>query len=288
MSPWLTVSLAVVFVSFGAILVRLAQAPPLAIAFYRVAIASLILLPFAAPQARRSWPALDRRGRLLLVASGICLALHFATWIASLSHTSIASSVLLVNTAPVFAIALSTVFLREKPPAAVLLATPVALFGAALIAYGDWTGSPGSLRGNLLAVAGAITVAAYQVVGRGLRDALPLDAYVLGVWATAALTLAILALATAVPFGGYSRASWLAFVALAIVPTIGGHGLVNKSLRSLSAPTVGLFLLGEPLGASLLAYLLFGERPGRWTLAGGAVVIAALALLVTRGRRAAA
>ncbi len=282
MSPWLLLSLAVLFVSFGAVLVRLAAAPPLAVAFFRVALASLLLAPFAARDARRAWPALSARERWLTAASGAALALHFATWIASLSFTSIASSVLLVNTAPLFAIAFSWLFLRERAPRVVLLAIPVAFLGATLIAFGDWTGSPGSLRGNLLALAGAVTVAAYQVIGRGLRAALPLNAYVLGVWATAAFCLALLALAFGVALTGFPPATWAAFVALALVPTIGGHGLVNKSLRSLPAPTVGLFLLGEPVGASLLALAIFGERPGSWTLAGGAVVLAALALVVAR------
>jgi len=282
LSAWLTLSFAVLFVSFGAVLVRLAAAPALAVSFYRVALASLVLLPFAARDARSSWPALAPRQRALLLAAGLALALHFATWIASLSYTSIASSVLLVNTAPLFAIALSRVFLRERAPAVVLLATPIALAGAALIAFGDWTGAPGSLRGNLLAVAGAVTVAAYQVIGRGLRTALPLNAYVLGVWSTAAVVLAALAFACEVPLAPFPARSWLVFLALALIPTIGGHGLVNKSLRSLPAPTVGLFLLGEPLGASLLALLLFGEVPGPWTLAGGAVVLAALVLVALR------
>lgn len=282
MSPWLTLSLAVVFVSFGAILVRLAAAPPLAVSFYRVAIASLILLPFAAPSARRSWPALAPRRRLLVVVAGLALALHFATWIASLSFTTVASSVLLVNTAPLFAVVLSRLFLHERPPVVVQVAIPVAFAGAALIALGDWTGSPGSLLGNGLAVAGAVTLAVYQVVGRGLRDALPLNAYVLAVWGTAALALVALALSFGVPLGGYPERTWLLFVALAIVPTIGGHGLINKSVRSLPAPTVGLFLLGEPVIASLLAWLLFREAPGPWTLAGGAVVLGALGLVLAR------
>jgi drug/metabolite transporter (DMT)-like permease len=284
MSPYLTLSLAVLFVSFGAILVRLAAAPPLAVSFYRVALASLILLPFAAGDARRSWSALGPKQRWLLLASGGALALHFATWIASLSYTTVASSVLLVNTAPLFAIVFSRLFLHEKPSPTVLAAIPVAFTGAGLIAFGDWTGSPGSLLGNGLAVAGAVAVAVYQVIGRGLRDALPLNAYVLGVWATAALALAGMARGFGVLLGGYPKTTWLLFVALAVVPTIGGHGLVNKSLRSLPAPTVGLFLLGEPVIASLLAWLLFREVPGPWTLAGGAVVLAALAVVLARRR----
>ncbi len=282
MSRWVTLCLAVVLVSFGAVLVRLAAAPPLAVACYRVGFAALVLLPFAAAAARRSWPSLAPGQGWLLLGSGLALALHFATWIASLSFTSIASSVLLVNTAPLFALVFSWLFLRERVPSLVAVAIPIALLGAALIALADWQGSPGSLRGNLLAVAGAVSVAAYQVIGRGLRAALPLNAYILGVWATAAACLALGAAGFGVPLAGYGGKTWLALVALALVPTIGGHGLVNKSLRSFPAPTVGLFLLGEPLGASLLAFLLFREVPGPWTLVGGAVVLGALVLVLAR------
>jgi drug/metabolite transporter (DMT)-like permease len=281
-SPYVTLVTAVLLVSVGAILVRLAQAPPLAVSFYRMSIACVILLPFAWGDARRSWPALERRSHLLLVAAGVALALHFATWIASLSHTSVAASVLLVNTAPLFAIVMSRVFLREKPPLAVQVAIPVAMAGAAVIALGEAGSSPASLFGNLLAVAGAVTLATYQVIGRSLRAALPLNAYMLAVWGTAMLTLAALVAAFGTPFGGYPLRTWLAFAALAVVPTLGGHGLANRALRSLPAPTVGLFLLGEPVIASLLAYLIFGETPGAATLVGGAVVLAALGLVLSR------
>jgi drug/metabolite transporter (DMT)-like permease len=151
--------LAVVCTSFGSILVRLADAPALAVSFYRVALASLVLLPFAADKARTSWPTLTGRQRLLLVGAGVALASHFATWIASLSLTSIAASTLLVNTAPVFAVLLAWLFLREPPTQVLLVAIPVALFGAALIAVGDRDASPGSLAGNLLALAGAVSLA---------------------------------------------------------------------------------------------------------------------------------
>jgi len=281
-SPYVVLVAGVLLVSVGAILVRLAAAPPLAVSFYRMAIATLLLSPFAGPAAIRSWPALRARHRLLLVASGVALALHFATWIASLSHTSVAASVLLVNTAPLFAIALSLVFLREKPSPVVQLAILLAMVGAAVIALGDRDSSPASLFGNLLAVAGAVTLATYQVIGRGLRAALPLDAYMLLVWGTATLTLAALAAAFGTPFAPFPPKTWLAFAALAVVPTLGGHGLTNRALRSLPAPTVGLFLLGEPVIASLLAMLLFGETPSASTLTGGAIVLAALALVLTR------
>jgi drug/metabolite transporter (DMT)-like permease len=279
-SPYLVLLLAVLFVSVGSILVRLTPAPALAVAFYRVAVATLLITPFALRSAALRLPSLPGRGRLLLVASGVALALHFATWIASLSYTSIASSVLLVNTAPIFAVVLSRVFLGEMVSRRVLAAIGLALGGAVLIAAGDWGRAPSSLGGNLLAVAGAAALAGYHVVGRGLRDALPLHAYVLSVWGVAAAALGLIAAAFGTPFAPYPPRAWWLFLALGLVPTVLGHGLVNLALRSIPAPTVGLFLLGEPVGASLLAYALFGEVPGLTTLLGGGVVLVALGLVI--------
>ncbi len=281
-SPYFLLGLAVLFVSFGSILIRLAQAPSLAVSFYRIFLAAVCLAPFGAHDARRSWPELRPRHRFVLLASGAALALHFATWIASLDYTSIASSVLLVNTAPLFAVVLSRVFLGEKTPPVVLGAIGLALAGAGIIAAGDWASAPSTLGGNALAGAGAATLALYHVIGRGLREALPLNAYVLGVWSTAALALALLCAGFGVPLRGYTPKVFLIFLLLALVPTLGGHGLVNRSLRALPAPTVGLFLLGEPVGASVLAYFLFHEVPTATTLLGGLLVLLALALVLVR------
>ena len=283
-TPYVLMALAVFCVSLGSILVRMAQAPPLAVSFQRVSLASLMILPFAARETARSWPRLGSRRQLLLALSGVALALHFATWIASLSYTTVAASVLIVNTAPLFSLALSRLFLGETPALVVLRAGLLALVGAVLIAAGDWTGGAGSLLGIGFALAGAITLAVYHVTGRGLREALPLRAYILVVWATAAATLALMAGAGHVELFDYPPRTLLAFLLLALVPTLAGHGLVNRVLRELPAPTVGLFMLGEPVGASVLAWLLFGEVPSALTLAGGALVLAALAWIV-RGER---
>ena len=282
LSPYLPLSAAIAFVSLGSILVRLAQAPPLAVSFYRVFIAALALAPFALAVAFRSWPSLGLGAGLLLVGSGLSLGAHFATWITSLSYTSVASSVLLVNTAPLFTLVFSRVFLGERVTRTVAGAMVLALGGACVIALADWGSGADSLKGDLLALAGAVTLSLYHVIGRGLREALPLNAYVLGVWSVAALVLAPAALMARVPLTGYGSRTWAMFVALGLVPTLAGHGLVNLALRALPAPTVGLFLLGEPIGAALLALLIFGERPGAWVLVGGAAVLAALAIIVLR------
>ena len=279
-SPYVPLGLGVACVSLGSIFVRMAEASPLAVAFHRVFLASLFLAPFATAPLVRSWRTVPRRSRMALVASGVALALHFATWTFSLSYTSVASSVLLVNTAPVFTLGLSWVFLGETVPPLVVGAILAALAGAALIAAGDWTGAAHSLTGAALAVTGAVTLSLYHVIGRGLRRALPLEAYVLAVWSIAALTLAALGVCTRASLFGQPPRALVWLLALALIPTLAGHGLVNLSLRALPAPTVGLFLLGEPVAATALAYLVFGETPGIWTLSGGLVVLAALATVI--------
>lgn len=278
--PYLVIAAAVLCVSTGSILVRMAEAPALSVAFYRIALASLILAPFAWRAGLACWPRLTRRQTAALVSAGVALGLHFGTWIASLSFTSVAASVLLVNTAPLFTLGFSRFFLGEGVKPVTLLAMAVAMAGAVLIAAGDWTGGAASLKGAGLALAGAVTLSLYHVIGRGLRHALPLKAYVLGVWGGAALTLALLAGALRAPLLDFSTRSFAFFLALAVVPTLGGHGLVNVALRLLPAPTVGLFLLGEPVGAGLLAYLILGETPLLLTLAGGALVVAALVAII--------
>ncbi len=282
MSPWLTLLLAVACVSFGSILIRFAAAPALAVAFYRIGVAALLIAPFALRPALAEWPRLAARQRLAVVGSGMALALHFSTWIKSLDYTSIAASVLLVNLAPLFTVLLSWLALRERVTGRVAGAIALALLGAGLIAAADWTGGGTEpLKGDLLALAGAMALSTYHVIGRGLRDALPLAAYIQAVWTTAAAALALLLPFAGIRYGPYPPRTLAFFLLLALVPTIGGHGLVNLSLRQLKAPVVGLFLLGEPIGATLLAWLFFGELPGSLTLVGGALVLAALVLVVT-------
>jgi drug/metabolite transporter (DMT)-like permease len=284
LAVYLPLLLAVACVSSASIFVRLAAAPALAVAFHRLFQASVLLSPFGGKPLLVSWRTLPSSRRVAILGAGVALALHFATWIASLSYTSVASSVLLVNTAPLFSIVLTRLALREPVPRVVVSATLFAIAGAALIALGDWQASAHSLKGDLLALVGAVTLSLYHVTGRGLRAALPLNAYVLAVWGSAAATLALLSAAGRVPLVGFAPGTWAAFGALAVIPTLGGHGLMNRALRTLSAPTVGLFLLGEPIGAAILAYFIFGEVPSVTTWLGGAIVIAALALVVLRSR----
>jgi drug/metabolite transporter (DMT)-like permease len=275
---------AVVAVSFGSILVRMAHAPALTVGFYRIALAAGLVGPLALRGAVAAWPKLPGRSRLALFGSGLALAVHFATWIASLSYTSVSASTLLVNTAPLFTLLLSWLFLDEAPTWDLAWSLLLSFAGILLIASGEMGRVTPALGGDLLALAGAVSLSVYHVLGRGLRAALPLLPYVFCIWLVAALVLAALALSTGAPLGGLRRETLLVLLALAVVPTVGGHGLVNRSLRVLPATVVGLFMLGEPVGATILAYGLLGEAPAPRVLAGGALILASLAWLLVRRR----
>lgn len=285
-SAYFTMALAVVCVSFGSVLVRVAEAPALCVAFYRIFLAVVLLAPLTARRAGQAWRELAGRHRLVALLSGAALALHFAAWIASLEHTSVAASVLLVNMTPVFTAGLARAFLKERVSPAVGRAMAVALLGTALIALGHGSAEAAGLKGDLLALLGAFMLSVHHVAGRGLRGVLPLGSYVVMVWTAAALLLLGLALGSGSRLVGYEPRTYAVFLALAIVPTLGGHGLVNRSLRSLPAATVGVILLGEPIGASLLAAVFLREFPGPLTLAGGTVVLLALVFVVLEGQPA--
>jgi drug/metabolite transporter (DMT)-like permease len=271
--------LGVLCVSAGSILVRIASAHPLAVAFQRMFLAVVVLLPLGIGAGPASISRLRPRDLLMIAASGTALAAHFAAWIASLSLTSVAASVLLVNTTPFFTLLLAWGCLGERPTARLVGALALVAAGAAAVLGDDLAGGRDPVVGGGLALAGAFAYSIHHVVGRGLRRTLPLRAYLLAVWSVAAATLGLLALARGVALFAHPPRTWLALVALALVPTLGGHGLVNRSLRVLPAAVVGLFLLGEPATASFLAYLLFGERLTAFTLAGGIIILTGLGVV---------
>jgi len=275
----------VLAVSWAAILVRLAAAPPLAVAAWRMALAALPALAFALWRRRDELARVDRRGRLWLGASGLALAIHFAAWIASLRLTSVASSVALVTTQPVWAALLARVFLGERVGGRTWAGIAVAVSGGAAVAGADLDASAGALLGDGLAVAGGVMAAAYLVAGRRARANLSLGAYAGVVYPAAAAALLLGAGLGGVPLIGYPARTWAALALLALVPQLVGHSLLNWSLRWLSAPFVAVAVLGEPVIATLLAIPILGETPGLLQAAGAALTLAGVALAAT-GERA--
>ena len=275
--PNLVLLVSIAAVSTASILIRLTDVPPMAIATWRLALSTLMLLPFFLSRGGVSKLRAMGRGDLLTLAGvGVVLAVHFATWITSLSYTSVASSVIFVHVDPIFVTLVSHFVLGERVSRRVALGIGVAFVGASIIAFGDLGVGGENLVGDALSLVGAIALGLYIMAGRRLRQRLDLTTYVTPVYAVSAAVLAIGSVAVGAPLAGYDSGVILMFAAIALVPMIFGHTLYNWALRWISAPVVSISLLGEPVGASLLAFLILGESPGPLTLVGGAVTLAGI------------
>lgn len=279
--PWMVLTVSVLAISWAAPLVRFTAAHALAISFWRLAFSAVLVAGVLTLRGEwRSLSRISRRDAATAALAGVLLAGHFAAWIASLGLTSIAASVALVSTQPVFVAVLSAVFLAERPTRRQWAGIGVAMLGAVWIGWGDSRGGEDPLMGDLLAVLGAMLVAGYYVIGRRLRARIDLWPFVGVVYGCAALTLfATLPLAD-VPFTGYGERDWLVFAALAIGPMLIGHTGQNWALRYLPAYVVNLSLLAEPVGATLIAWLLpaIRETPPPSALAGGALILIGILL----------
>lgn len=271
------VILAVVAASFSSVLTKLAGAPPLAIAFYRLFFALLLLAPLALNAAGRAeFTRIPRKDLALAAVAGVFLSLHFAVWINSLNYTSVASSTVLVTLQPIFVVAGGFFFLQEKVSRQGLVGVALSLAGSVLIGIHDFRVGGEALYGDLLAFSGAFFVAVYVLIGRSLRGRFSLFPYVFLVYGTAAVFLLLLNLATATPLYPYPRQAWLWFFLLALIPTIFGHTVQNWALRYVKAAVVSVSILGEPVGATILAFFIFQETPGLLQLIGGATIILGL------------
>ena len=281
--PNLAMLVSIVAVSTASILIRLSEAAPITLATYRMVLSTLMLAPFYVRGGGvRRFREMDGGRKLSLMSVGVVLAVHFASWITSLSLTSVASSVIFVHIDPVFVAVVSHFVLGEKVGRRTALGIAVAFAGATMIAWGDAGVGGGSLYGDALALLGGVMLGVYILGGRHLRRSLDLVSYVTPVYATAAVVLLAMSLALGVPLTGYPPTEYLIFLALALVPMIFGHTVYNWALRYVSAPVVSISLLGEPVGASILAYLVLGEQPGGWVVAGGVVTM--LGILVSAYR----
>ncbi|MDO9130623.1 MAG: DMT family transporter [Anaerolineales bacterium] len=293
---------AILAVSTASILIRFAQhnAPSLVIAAFRLTFASLILAPLALTRHRAELRSLTRRELLLALLSGVFLALHFATWISSLEYTTVASSVVLVSTSPLWVALLAPLFLRERLVRSVLIGMLLALIGGVVIALSDACSWQNGLAcpslaefvkgnaffGNSLALAGAWTVAGYLLIGRSLRAKMSLVPYIFVVYSMAAVALIVIMFAAGETPLGYPPLTYVWMLLLALVPQLIGHSTYNWALRYMPAALVAVTTLGEPIGSTILAYFILREAP-TWIKIGGAAMILAGIWLASRqgGRR---
>ncbi|MDI7274471.1 MAG: DMT family transporter [Anaerolineae bacterium] len=282
----LVLLIGVLVMAWASILVRWAEAPPLVVGAGRLSAATLVLAPLALPATMRELPGLSRRRRALIGVSGVALGLHFAAWLASLGLTTVASSVVLVSTTPLFVAVASPLILGERVELAMIVAVLLAMAGAITIGLADARVGTGGLLGDLLALVGALMASVYVLVGRVVRRELSLLAYI---WPTYGLAAVVLLLGCALAgqsLLGYGARTYAMLGLLALGPQLVGHSSVNWALRYLSPTFVTVAVLGEPLGATGLALLLLAERPGWRVLLGAVILLLGIGLAVRSEKRA--
>ena len=268
--------MAVLAVSFSAVLVKLAQAPPLVIAVYRLLFTVVLLAPPALYYHKAELKGLTKRDISLSLLSGFFLAVHFFSWMASLQYMTVAASVLLVSLHPIIVGLLGAYLLGEKSAGAYWFGLVLAILGIAVMGVGDLLTGNSSWPGGLLALLGAVTMAAYLLVGRTLRRSISTLTYTLWVYGSAAFCLLLVSFLTATPLYPYAGREYILFLSMAVVPTIMGHTVFNWALGKVPTYYVSLAVLGEPVGAGILAFLILKEIPGSSQLLGGVLILLGL------------
>lgn len=279
LSPRVALITAISAVSFSSILIRMSDAPSLVIASYRLGLASLFMI--IAAYATHQLPQLlemTRKEAAALVLSGFFLYIHFATWITSLFYTTVATSVIVVDSSPLFVVVLSYIFLKETLTFKAIVGILLSIVGGVLIGLSNPVEE--NLLGIFLAFLGAVGLAVYLVIGRDLRKKLDTFSYVSGVYSVSFVFLVVTALLFRQPLSGYSSRQYFIFFLLALFPSCLGHTLYNYCLKYLKAAVVSVAILGEPVGATLLAVVFFGEIPTYLVVIGGILVIGGIYLAV--------
>lgn len=270
--PVIIMLIGIIAISFSAIFIKWSTAPASVIGMYRLLFTVILILPFLRPHfsAMRLIP---RKDWGLLLLSGFFLGLHFLLWIGSLFYTSVASSTVLLTLQPIFVMAGAYFVFRERTSGKALLSMAVAILGTVLIGWGDIGLSKAALIGDILSIFGTLSVSVYMLVGQNLRSHMSSLVYSVLVFLFAAAVLAIYNLLAGISMIEYPVREWGIFLLLAVVPTVFGHFLFNWLLKYVNATTISMSILGEPVGATLLAFLLLGETLTYFQIAGGILSI---------------
>lgn len=257
---------------------RLSTAPTMVLVFYRVGFATLLMTPYILLRQREALRGLSRRDALLCACSGVFLGLHFLSYFESLRYTSIVVAEVLVNTEVLFVTLGSIVFLKKRLTGKGWLAILIAFGGSVIVSMADLA-SGGALKGNLLALLGAVLGAAYTLVGTVCRrGGISTTLYTYVLYLSAAVTVLLITLASGLSPVGYEPLNLWTTLGMAVCCTLLGHSLYSYGLKFLPASFVAMSKLLEPVFAAVWGLFLFRERPGVLVLAGGAVVILGIAL----------
>jgi drug/metabolite transporter (DMT)-like permease len=283
-APVPAIIVGIVAISFSAIFIKWSDAPASILGMYRLLFTVLLMAPFMWRSVRQEVQKLKPRDGGLLFVSGLFLGLHFLFWIESLRFTSVASSMIVLSLEPVFVAIGAFVVFRERTNAAALLGMGMALVGTVLIGWGDIGLSKKAVYGDFLSLLGTLAVSVHMLIGQTLCARMSSYVYSFLVFSTAAGVLGVYNLMTGIEMISYPAREWGIFLLLTVVPTVFGHLLFNSLLRVVGATTISMSILGEPVGAILLAYLLLGEGISDYQAIGGGLTLAGLALFLKTKR----
>ncbi|MED3662902.1 DMT family transporter [Ureibacillus sp. FSL K6-8385] len=278
--PYIPIVIGMISISFSAIFVKLAQAESGAIAFYRMLFTVLILLPAFIKNRLHELKLLYQRDWLFSTVAGIFLAFHFIFWFESLRYTSVASSTVLVTMQPLFAFIGTYLFFKDSITMKTLLSGVIAILGSVLISWGDFRLSGNALFGDILALIACVLVTAYFLFGQEVRKRVSLITYTMVVYSISTICLFFYVFIKGESFGPYPLMTWVWFLLLAIIPNLLGHSLFNWSIKWVSTNVISIAVLFEPIGASILALFIFGEKLTASQIIGGLIVILGLMLFV--------
>jgi drug/metabolite transporter (DMT)-like permease len=273
--------IAILGVSASGPLMAGAAAPALAIGFWRNALGTLAVAPFAAPRARGELRLLGRDGWRATIFAGLMLAVHFATWITALKMTSVAAATAMVSMQVVFVVLIDR-FRGEMTPRAVVGGVALAIAGVLVITGVDFSLSPRALAGDLLALVGGLTAALYMIAGSQARERVSTSSYTVVCYGICAATLALACLVAQIELVGFSGRTWLAIVGVTICAQLLGHSVLNHLLAVMSPGLISLMLLLEVPGAAILAGVFLDQTPSTGVYVGLALILGGLALVVLR------
>lgn len=282
---WLLALVGVVGISASGPLMAATAVPALAIAFWRNALATLVLGPTAAVTRRDELAGIGRREWRVLAVASVALAAHFALWTVSLKLTSVASATALVCLTAGWVVLISR--LRGEPVAgAVVAGLGVAFAGVLVISGVDTTVSSRAVVGDLLALAGGFFAAVYTIAGGQARRTLSTTTYTTVCYGACASILLLVCLAGGQQLSGYSARSWLALLAVTACAQLLGHSVFNHLLATMSPTVVTLIILLEVPGAAFLAATFIAQSPPVGVYVGLVLIVAGLVVVVAaRGTR---
>lgn len=285
-NPYAALVVGVISVSASAIFVKLCSSPSGVIAFYRLLFSVIFMLPiFLSKKYISELRLITKKDWLFSMVAGVLLAFHFILWFESLNYTSVASSTVLVTLQPIFAFIGTYFFFKERLSFKAIISGIIAVGGSTIISWGDFHISGSALFGDFLALIACAFVTGYLLFGQTVRKRLSLITYTFVVYFMSSFTLLIYVLICNQKMLPDKKSDWIYFILLALIPNLLGHTIFNWTIKWLSASTISMAILFEPVGATILAYFLLNEQTAWFQIIGGLIVISGISLFILDERK---